>query len=218
MRLAARDPEASTGGTELARTVAEIKADIAQVSALPIGGVTPIIFSIQPAESIDHLLATNLTVGFDLRGYGTAERWPWVTPKTGLLVWDPLGEGKITSARQLFGSYTFEIFRADGYAAMAALDDNRNGLLQGVELDGIRAWFDSNSDGRAEPNEVHDLSELGIVALDVHAVTMEGPHPSNPVGLRLIGGETRPTWDWTVDPLPTRQSIMQNHQALAGVP
>ena len=77
----------------------------------------------------------------------------------------------------------------------------RDGQLAGNELDGILAWFDANSDGRSDPTEVHDLSGLGIVAIEVRAATKEGPHPMDPRGLHFGDGSRLPTWDWTVEPL-----------------
>lgn len=203
LRLATKDPEASTAGTEISKAVAEVKAGLAEVARLPFGAITPIIFPLVPTASIDTLLAPDAVVDFDLRGYGPAERWPWVKPHTAILVWDPLRTAGITSAHQLFGSYTFEIFQENGYEALAALDDNRDGVLRGEELAGIRAWLDSNGDGRSNPSEVRDLSELGIAAIEVRATTSEGPHPMNPRGIHLKNGGTLPTWDWMAEPLPS---------------
>ncbi|MBT3202234.1 MAG: hypothetical protein HN350_20220, partial [Phycisphaerales bacterium] len=49
-------------------------------------------------------------VRFDLDGDGRAQSWPWVKPTTGILVWDPSGQGRITSGQQLFGSVTIWMF------------------------------------------------------------------------------------------------------------
>jgi hypothetical protein len=134
-------------------------------------------------------------------GHGPRRRWPWIRPKTGLLVWDCEGRGEIASARQLFGSYTFQVFRATGYDALAALDDDGDGVLRGAELRGIRVWFDTNSDGRSEPSEVHDLAALGIEAISVRSTGFDGIHPMCSQGIILSDGRTLPTWDWMVSPL-----------------
>lgn len=142
---------------------------------------------------------------FDLRGYGPRERRPWVKPELGLLVWDPERTGDIRSARQLFGGYTFQIFRANGYDALAALDDNGDSVLSGAELDGISVWFDRNGDGVSTPDEVTPLRDLGIVSL---AVTMDGHHgihPTNARGITLRDGRTLRTWDWMVEPAGKRE-------------
>ena len=48
---------------------------------------------------------------------------------------------------QLFGSVTWWLFWEDGYAPLAALDDNHDGRLEGAELKGIAIWFDRNGNG-----------------------------------------------------------------------
>lgn len=179
----------------------EITAALTKLRSIPRGAVTPIVFALEPTTSITPLLSTEQRVNFDLRGYGPTERWPWLQPTTALLVWDPAGRGEIISGRQLFGGYTFQIFRETGYDALAALDDDGSGELNGAELAGLRAWFDRNGDGRSEPAEVVDLAEVGIVGIDVRATGKDGIHPTNPVGLRLRDGGTLPTWDWIVSPV-----------------
>src|SRR5262249_31676083 len=80
--------------------------------------ITPIVFSLRPASGLADLLAEARSAEFDLDGNGVIERWPWVKPTTGILVWDPDGTGKITSGRQLFGSVTWWLFFEDGYHAL----------------------------------------------------------------------------------------------------
>lgn len=182
-------------------TLAEVKRGLSRLKTIRIGAITPIIFTMQKSDGIAPLLAPERRVDFDLRGYGPRERWPWVQPATAFLVWDPGSRGAITSARQLFGSYTFEIFRRTGYDALDALDADGDGTLRGDELRGIRAWFDANSDGRSEPAEMRDLCALGIVSIATHCAASDGPHPMNPHGLTLRDGRALPTWDWIAQPV-----------------
>ena len=119
----------------------------------------------------------------------------------GFLVWDPLESGCIESARQMFGSYTFQIFRRTGYDALAALDDNADGQLSGPELAGLSVWFDRDGDGRSTAGEVIPLRALGVESIAVTATTRDGIHPANPHGLTLRDGRTLPTWDWIVEPV-----------------
>jgi hypothetical protein len=175
---------------------------LAKFDKLPMGAVTPIVFSFQPAAHLDAMLDKEHTVNFDLRGYGRRdEQWTWVKPELGLLVWDPLETGEVKSAHQLFGNYTFQIFRKTGYDAMAALDDNADGALAGAELDGMSVWFDRNGDGRSTAAEVTPLRELGVESIAVTATTQDGPHPMNPRGLFMKDGRVLPTWDWMVEPV-----------------
>ncbi len=165
------------------------------------GPITPMVFSFHPAAHLDALLAPETVVDFDLRGYGPRECWPWVKPELGLLVWDPERTGDIRSARQLFGGYTFQIFRANGYDALAALDDDGDGTLSGAELDGISVWFDRNSDGISTPDEVTPLRDLGIVSVAVTMDGRDGIHPTNARGVTLRDGRTLRTWDWMAEPV-----------------
>lgn len=210
LRLAKTDPRHQNPNTELAEAMAEVKAGVDKLGQLERGAITPIVFSMQSHQSIFELVSMDASVDFDLRGFGPKTRWPWVKPTTALLVWDPERTGRIVSGRQLFGSYTFEIFWRDGYAALAALDDNHDGWLRGSELDGLRAWFDSDENGRSESSEVRDVDELGVVGIAVHAVTHEGVHPKNPHGMQLEDGRTLPTWDWVVEPVNSRNTIMNS--------
>ena len=178
------------------------KEAMAKLEKLPRGIVTPIVFSFFPCAHLSELLAPGTIVDFDLRGYGGREQWTWVKPALGILVWDPLHTGKITSARQLFGSYSFQIFRATGYDALAALDDNGDGVLSGIELKGISVWFDWNSNGVSDPREVTPVEDLHIRAIATTAHEMDRIHPTNAAGITLDDGRTYRTWDWITQPLP----------------
>ncbi len=107
--------------------------------------------------------------------------------KAPLLVYDPDHTGRITSASQLFGHWTFggkqfaardlspEMFRSgetpwkNGYEALASLDANGDDLLSGAELAPIGLWFDGNQDGVSQLGEVKSLSEAGVRKVFVKA-------------------------------------------------
>jgi len=202
VRLAERD-HARLGPSDRA-ALAEVKTGLARLNKIRLGAITPIIFSLHPPSRLTSLLDPRKRVAFDLRGYGGRVRWPWVKPGVAFLVWDPESRGIITSARQLFGGYTFEIFRRDGFEALAALDDNGDGQLTGEELRGIRVWIDANGNGQSEPCEVHDLCEFGITSIAVQATSHDGPHPANLHGIALRDGSTLPMWDWIARPIRGR--------------
>jgi hypothetical protein len=199
VRLAERDHARLGPGDRAA--LAEVKAGLAKLKKIRLGAITPIVFSLHPPAHLRSLLAPRKRVAFDLRGYGRRERWPWVKPGAAFLVWDPESRGNITSARQLFGGYTFEIFRKDGFEALAALDNDGDGQLTGDELQGVRVWIDANGDGQCEPCEVHDLCEFGITSIAVRATSHDGPHPANLHGIALRDGGTLPMWDWIARPV-----------------
>jgi hypothetical protein len=186
---------------DLAGRADEVKASVAKLRAKPHGAVTPIVFSLSAdRSSLADLLDAEHTVTFDLDGSGRGQSWPWVKPATTILVWDPTGTGKIESGRQLFGSVTWWIFWRDGYAALDALDDDRDGQLSGAELRGLAAWTDRNGNGVADPGEVVSLESLGVESIAVRATGHDGESPCNRAGLRMKDGRTLATFDWVAHP------------------
>lgn len=204
--------EAGEGYLRLVEQRGEHKADAPNVSEVREGiervrethrpnAVTPIIFSLSPSDSLDELLAPETHVQFDLDGTGRGMTWPWVKPTTGILVWDPDGTGEITSGRQLFGSVSWWMFFQDGYRALDALDDNRDGWLTGDELAGLAVWFDLNSDGVSSSHEVVPVQSLGITAIATRPTGHDGISPMHEAGLILADGTTLPTYDWITEPV-----------------
>jgi hypothetical protein len=189
------DRKGDLSGQE-SQKVAKVKENVKKLETLPMGAITPIIFSTDHSARLADLLAAGLRVSFDLDGDGRAEKWPWVKPTTGILVWDPDQTGEIVSGRQLFGSVTWWLFFADGYHALDALDDNRDGRLTGSELNGISIWFDRNSDGHADRNEVMTAEEFGVTSIATKACGWDGDSLMNPAGLTFRNGATAPSYDW----------------------
>jgi hypothetical protein len=188
--------------------MSNVEQNLEKLECLPVGAVTPIIFSFEEYSSLSDLLASDIQVSFDLDGDGVVELWPWLKPTTGILVWDPQRKGRITSGRQLFGSVTWWLFFADGYHALDALDDNRDGYLTGYELAGISIWFDRDSDGKSDPGEVVPVERSPIVSVATKAIGKDRDCPINLSGLTLAGGRIFPTYDWTASPIePIWQSV-----------
>ena len=182
------------GDDKLAAAMTE---QLTRLKNLPIGAITPIVFSFDAKhQSIADLLDAGRIVRFDLDGDDHAEQRPWLRPTTGILVWDPHNLGAVTSGRQLFGSVTWWMFWSDGYRALAALDNNADGSLTGDELAGLAVWFDRNADGRSDPGEVLLINQTDIAAIATHPTNRDDIHPTNTEGITLRDGSTRPTWDW----------------------
>ncbi|MBI3831638.1 MAG: hypothetical protein HY291_19110 [Planctomycetes bacterium] len=191
----------------------EIAEHLKNLKGLPPGKITPIVFSLH--AGVDACMADLLddakTVRFDLDGDERPELRRWVKPETCILVWDPEGRGKITSGRQLFGSVTWWIFWNDGYHALDALDDNRDGRLSGEELRGLAVWRDANSNGVSDPGEVAPLSTLEIESLSVRATGLDGASPICRDGLRMKDGSTLPTFDW-IAPAVNEKATTDEHR------
>lgn len=157
--------------------------------------VTPLIVSLSGAPTLGELVDPDSSVVFDLDGTGVARKRGWITPKAGWLVYDANDSGKITSGRQMFGSVTFWLFWRNGYEALASLDDNQDGWIDGAELEHLKIWRDENSNGVSEPGEVLPVAEWGITAISVRHETGPDGVPTSPAGLKMRDGSTRPTWD-----------------------
>jgi len=183
--------------TDRARNVVESFEERAKASPRGRGTISPIIFPLRGPEPLEALLAPERIVSFDLAGNGVPAKWPWVNSDAGFLVWDPENRQRIESGRQLFGSVTWWMFWRDGYAALAALDDDGNGWLEGDELAGIAIWRDINRNGVCDPGEVILLQEAGILRIAVRATGRTTGMPFNPQGIQLNDGTFRPTYDWT---------------------
>ena len=181
---------------DVQETVTAIKANLATFEAVPLGAITPIVFSLEAHVSLDGLLASTQVVRFDLDGDGIAERRPWVKPTTGFLAWDGNGDGRITSGRELFGSVTRWLFFSNGYRALDVLDDSRDGFLTAGELDGLSVWFDRNGNGQSDGGEVVSVASLGITAIATGPAGWDGRSPMHSEGIRLHDGRTVPTYDW----------------------
>ncbi|MFB6354943.1 MAG: hypothetical protein ABEJ65_00310 [bacterium] len=179
-----------------AKLVREVKQGEKDLKQLSREVVTPIIFSLQPGNSLKELIDSNVTVRFDLDGIGRSQRWQWVEPRTGILVWDPKRSGKITSGRQLFGNVTWWFFWENGYEPLAVLDVDDNGWLKKQELNRLSVWFDRNQDGKTQAGEVSPVKTVGIKAISVQPTgKFNGVLTAKP-GIKLQNGQTLPTWDW----------------------
>jgi len=165
--------------------------------------ITPIVIPLRNNLAAGDLENHSAMVAFDADGTGLRKRWTWITRDAGWLVYDPHRTGKVTSALQLFGNVTFWMFWENGYHALAALDDNCDGMLAGEELEGLAIWRDLNGNGISERGEVMPLVEWGIVAIScryVRGLKRSGRIAYSPQGVFFRDGSNRPTYDVILHP------------------
>ena len=174
--------------------IALIKERKEKLLALP-RAITPLVIPVGDRDTLDALVDREASVRFDLDGTGRQLEWPWITNAAAWLVFDPQNSGKITSAIQMFGSRSFLLFCSDGYAALALLDDNQDGVISGSELTALALWRDRNADGISDPGEVRPVASYGITSLSTHGQQHETGVPYCPVGVTFKDGTTRPTYD-----------------------
>lgn len=128
---------------------------------------TPISLEWNDNKVLDNLSFTQFPVD-------PKEKNKWFTwrgsEETPLLVFDPKRTKAITSAEQLFGSFSFGKSWDNGFAALKSLDKNGDRRVSGDELSGLALWFDSGADGVASPGEIRTLEEAKVTALFYHDV------------------------------------------------
>jgi hypothetical protein len=112
-------------------------------------------------------------VQFDLAASGSKRTTGWVGSGDGLLALDRNGDGAINDGSELFGSATRLAdgsTAADGYAALAALDDNGDGKIDAKDCCTRLAGVDRCGCGRRQPaGRVEELAELRIASLNLDA-------------------------------------------------
>ncbi|WP_371158467.1 VCBS domain-containing protein [Jannaschia sp. 2305UL9-9] len=101
------------------------------------------------------------TVLFDLDGDGTLERIEWMDGRTDALLIDNRDGAAIgdMDGKRLFGDEGGTY--VDGYAKLALIDANGDGVLTGAELQGLELWAD-DGDAVLETGETMTLEEAGI--------------------------------------------------------
>lgn len=179
-----------------------VQAGVKRLENLPdCQDVTPIILDLSEAKHLDALLMPSKRVGFDLDGSGRDQTYGWVKPTTAFLVWNPLNEGRVSSGRQLFGNATWWMLWDNGYAAMDALDNNRDGWLAGKELAGLALWYDTNVNGKSDRGEVVPIAHTSVSKLRTSFDEFIGSSMVSREGVVLKGGRSLPTYDWVTSPV-----------------
>lgn len=184
--------------------LAAMRADRAKLQHLrerleasrPIVYVTPIVVPLTD-QPFEQLIDRGSDVSFDFAGTGDARAQGWLTPDAAWLVWDPEWRGQVRSGFDLIGQRTWGVFWSDGFEALRALDDNRDGELTGAELGGLSLWRDENSNGVSDPGEVLPANVHGIAALSVRGQATRPGLMTALRGVRFDHGRTRPLYDWT---------------------
>lgn len=137
------------------------------------------------------------SVALNFAGAGQRRVQGWITTDAAWLVWDPEWRGDVRSGFDMIGQRAWSAVWSDGFEALRALDDNRDGQLSGAELRALALWRDANGDGVSDPGEVVPANVHGIVALSLAGVATRPGLITAPSGVRFDNGRTRPLYDWT---------------------
>ncbi len=158
--------------------------------------ISPILIPLENNIPFETLIDTNNYVPFNLDPRENKVQWQWITPKAGWLVYLGDKNEPVSSGLQLFGNMSFNIFWDNGYQALSLLDDDRDGLVNGVELKNLALWNDKNSDGLSTPDEIEFLEEMGVESLNYKAEKINDKLLKSPAGVKFKNGTTRPSYDW----------------------
>jgi T1SS-143 domain-containing protein len=126
---------------------------------------------------------------FDIDGDGVKDHVAWNTSGDGILAIDLDGDGAITSGKELFTPDFAGGQFASGSEALASLDANGDGILDGRDaaFASLLVWKDANADGISEADELTSLADNGVVSIDV-ATTV--PVEAAVDGQQIIGEGT----------------------------
>jgi hypothetical protein len=109
---------------------------------------------------------------FDHNNDGIKTATGWLSGDDGFLVLDKNGNGTIDNGNELFGDNTHltnGAVAADGFAALADLDSNQDGVMDANDavFANLRVWQDLNQDGISQANELKTLGEWGIASISL---------------------------------------------------
>lgn len=133
---------------------------------------SPIVLDLAGHGRFEGVNLGSSKVRFDVLGTGNKVQTGWIARGMGLLALDRNGDGSISSGLELFGEGTARpdgSKYSNGYEALAAADDNRDGLIDGRDpvFRRLLVWQDVNQDGQSSRDELQPLTSLGITALSV---------------------------------------------------
>lgn len=106
---------------------------------------------------------TDQRFAFDLDADGKTEQISFVAPGSGFLVFDRNQDGKVNNGRELFGPTT-----NDGFAELAALDDDGNGWIDegDTAFEKLQIWS-RDADGN---DHLQSLASAGVGAIALNQI------------------------------------------------
>jgi hypothetical protein len=128
--------------------------------------ITPLVVQLDGETSFQPATATP----FDMSSDGTCTQTDW--PTAPWLALDRDGDGVITSGAELFGSATKMStggYASNGFAALAELDDNRDGRIdaQDAAFAKLVLWSDLDDDRMGTTAELRRIGDAHLVAIDL---------------------------------------------------
>ena len=140
-----------------------------QASTIPVR-IDPIVLDISGLGITTKSVADG--VYYDMDNNGFLEKTGWVDAKSGILVLDKNGDGKIETGNELFGDRTILAdgkTASSGFEALATLDSNHDGVIDAKDklFSQLRIWIDRDGDGISDKGELITLAQAGIKSLNL---------------------------------------------------
>lgn len=143
------------------------------------GGCSPIVIDIL-GNGFNLTNSVN-GVRFDIDGDAKQEQISWTSANSddAWLVFDHNNNGLIDSGAELFGNFTPQPAlpageERNGFLALTEFDKAKNGGNAGGKLNNqdaifssLRLWQDANHNGISETNELHTLSSLNVMTIEL---------------------------------------------------
>ncbi len=135
-------------------------------------------------------------VAFDLSARGAKDVYGWTAPNSqlGFLALDVNNNGIIDDGSELFSNYMLiadEVLATNGFEALKSFDQsynsgNQDGIISKNDkiFKSLKVWFDHNSDGKTDLNELVSLEQTGVVSINLDYITSV---TVDSVGNKIIG-------------------------------
>jgi len=143
----------------------DLAGNASQLSAAYTTTVTPVALDLNGDGEISYHQTS-----IDIDGDGVLDQTTWVDSQDGVLVWDRYQDGIIHDKSQYaFSLYSNSVNATDLSGLAAVFDENRDNLFDKNDslFNQFFVWQDINADGISQPGELHTMSSLGIVSIDL---------------------------------------------------
>ncbi len=132
-------------------------------------GSDPIVIDLG-RDGVQMISMEQSSVLFEMDMDGFLENTGWIDGSDGFLVHDRNHNGYIDNISEMFSEYYDPANAASGFAALATLDTNADGVFsdEDAAYGEVRVWQDVNQNGKTDLGELKSLDRLGIYAISLN--------------------------------------------------